>query len=101
MQTPDWFLDELSYAGSEHLDTSYVPGYDRKAGTDPADDLAALLALGLNNSQTLVDIGAGTGTFALAAAPHARRVVAVDVSPVMLGLLRQKAADAGVSNIEV
>lgn len=39
MPIPDWFLDELAHAGDEHLDANYVPGYDRKAGTNPNDDL--------------------------------------------------------------
>ncbi len=100
MRMPNWYIDEVSHAGSEHLDTSYVPEYDRKAGTDPADDLARLRELGLNETHTLVDLGAGTGTFALAAAPLCRRVVAVDVSPVMLTLLRQKAEQSGIGNVE-
>ena len=100
MVTPSWFLDELAHAGGEHLDPGYVPGYDRKAGTDLADDLDALRDLGLNETHTLVDLGAGTGTFALAAAPLCRRVIAVDVSPVMLAHLRQKAAQSGIENIE-
>ena len=100
MTTPDWFLDELAHAGAEHLDSTYVPRYDVKAATDPADDLAVLHGLSLNSTHTLVDLGAGTGTFALAAAPFCRRVIAVDVSPVMLGLLRDKMTQTGVENIE-
>lgn len=100
MAIPDWFLNEVDFAGAEHLDPGYVPNYDDKARTDPTDDLNALLALGMNSSSTLVDFGAGTGTFALAAAPHCRRVVAVDVSPVMLAALRQKAGQQNVRNIE-
>jgi ubiquinone/menaquinone biosynthesis C-methylase UbiE len=97
---PNWYIDETAHAGSEHLDPGYVPTYDEKAGTDPQDDLARLLELGLNESQTLVDLGAGTGTFALAAAPHGRRVVAVDVSQPMLGALRSKLERAGIANVE-
>ncbi len=100
MSTPSWFLDELAHAGSEHLDPGYAPEYDRKAGTNPADDLAVLRDLGLNETHTLVDLGAGTGAFALAAASLCRRVIAVDVSPVMLAQLRLKAAESGVKNIE-
>lgn len=100
MTTPPWFLDELAHAGPEHLDSTYISGYDRKAGTNPADDLAALQTLRLNETSTLVDIGAGTGTFALAAAPHCRRVVAVDVSPAMLSALGQKAEQMGITNVE-
>lgn len=101
MAMPDWFLDELAHAGSEHLDPNYVPGYDQKAAADPTEDLAILRGLGLNMSHTLVDMGAGTGTFALAAAPLCQRVIATDVSPVMLAVMRQKMADAGIANIEV
>ncbi len=101
MSTHDWYLDELAHAGAEHLDTNYVPTYDDKAATDPTEDLEVLRALGLNTAHTLVDFGAGTGTFALAVAPLCRRYVAVDVSPVMLQHLRQKTAAAGITNIEV
>src|SRR3954471_1397103 len=78
------FIDELAYAGPEHLDPAYVETYERKAGFDPAPDVALLRQHGLGAEATLVDVGAGTGAFALAAAPHCRRVVAVDVSAAML-----------------
>jgi ubiquinone/menaquinone biosynthesis C-methylase UbiE len=48
----------------------------------------------------VVDFGAGTGRFALAAAPHVARVVAVDVSPAMLSVVRSRAGEAGIRNIE-
>jgi SAM-dependent methyltransferase len=100
METPRWFPDELAHAGDQHLDPAYVEGYDRKAGTDPAEDVALLRNLGLDGTRTLVDLGAGTGTLALAAAPFCRRVVAVDVSAAMLTLLRAKAERLGVGNVE-
>lgn len=96
----DWTFDELGHAGEEHLDAAYVATYDRKASTDPADDLALLRSHGLGASSTLLDLGAGTGTFALAAAPLCARVIAVDVSQVMLDALRAKAAHEGIANIE-
>jgi ubiquinone/menaquinone biosynthesis C-methylase UbiE len=99
--TPRWFLDEVAHAGSEHLDPTYVPTYDRKAGTDPREDLVLLQRLGLNRSHTLVDLGAGTGTFALAAAPLCRRVIAVDVSGDMLAVLREKLESSGTANVEI
>jgi ubiquinone/menaquinone biosynthesis C-methylase UbiE len=100
---PDWKSDELAHAGDEHLDPDYVAAYDRKAGVDPTGDVALLLGMGLNEDSTVVDIGAGTGTFALAIAPHCRRVVAVavDVSPSMLTVMREKAQQSSVTNVEV
>ena len=96
---PAWFPDELAHAGQEHLDPEYVPAYDAKAQTDPAEDLAILMRHGLGPESTLIDLGAGTGTFALAAAAVCREVTAVDVSAPMLGILHQKARAAGIENL--
>ena len=93
-------LREIALAGPEHLDAAYVAGYDRKARFDPADDLEALRGHGLGAGSTLVDLGAGTGTFAIAAARVCARVVAVDVSQAMLDAARRKAGAAGVTNVE-
>jgi ubiquinone/menaquinone biosynthesis C-methylase UbiE len=100
MATDTWSFDELERAGEEHLDPAYVATYDRKAAVDPASDLALLRSQGLSETSTLVDLGAGTGTFALAAAPFCQRVVAVDISPAMLAAVRAKAEQAGAANIE-
>jgi ubiquinone/menaquinone biosynthesis C-methylase UbiE len=93
-------LREAALAGSEHLDPNYVAGYDRKAGFDPADDLETMRARGLGVSSTLIDFGAGTGTFAVAAAAICNRVIAVDVSPAMVRAIRSKATAAGARNVE-
>ena len=93
-------LDELAFAGPEHLDPRYVEGYDRKARFDPAEDLALLQGRGLGAGSTLVDLGAATGTFALAAAAQAERVVAVDPSPLMVAAAQAKAAERRVTNVE-
>ncbi len=99
--TPDWWPDELTHAGDEHLDPDYVTIYDRKSATDPTDDIELLHGMGMNETSAVVDLGAGTGTFALAVAPFCRRVVAVDVAPAMLSSLQAKAEQAGVTNLEV
>jgi SAM-dependent methyltransferase len=97
---PPWFPDELARAGEEHLDPSYVAGYDRKAGLDPTEEVALLRELGLHEAHTLVDMGAGTGVLALAAAEVCRRVVAVDVSPAMLTAARAEATVRGLENVD-
>ncbi len=101
MQRPGWFPDELAHAGAEHLDPAYVAIYDRKSATDPTEDLTLLRDLGLDESSVVVDLGAGTGTFALAAAPLCRRIVAVDVSPAMLATASAQAERLGFTNLEV
>jgi ubiquinone/menaquinone biosynthesis C-methylase UbiE len=93
-------LDEIALAGAEHLDALYVEAYDRKAGFDPTDELAELRERGLDADSTLIDVGAGTGVLALAAAPFCRRVIAIDVSPAMLTAIGARAAERGITNIE-
>jgi SAM-dependent methyltransferase len=98
---PAWWLDELAHAGPEHLDAEYVSHYTSKAGFDPSDDIDALVALGLDGESTVVDLGAGTGTFTVAAAAVAGRVVAADVSPPMVATLRATVAQRGLDNVSV
>lgn len=94
-------LDELAHAGPEHLDPGFVAGFDRKQGyPDFAPDVAVLRTHGLGQQSTVVDLGAGTGRFTLAAAALAGRVLAADISPAMLTVLRARAAEAGLGNIE-
>ena len=97
----NWRLDELAHAGQEHLDARYVAGYERKAGYDPAQDIAILRGHGLDNDSTIVDLGAGTGRFTIEVAAYCREVIAVDVSPPMTALLRQRIAELGITNVTV
>jgi ubiquinone/menaquinone biosynthesis C-methylase UbiE len=96
-----WMIDELAHAGPEHLDPDFVAGYDQKQGyPDPAEDLAAFEAHGLGGSSAVVDLGAGSGQFALAAARRFGHVTAVDISPAMLAALRERSAAAGLANLD-
>ncbi len=98
---PSWFLDEVAHAGRENLDSAHVARYDSKEDAAGSTEVALLRELGLTDQSTVLDIGAGTGQFTLAVARSCRRVIAVDVSPVMLGALRAKAQASGLRNIEL
>lgn len=96
-----WRLNETLTAGRENLDRDHVRRYDSKEDAGAAEELALLGRLGvLGPDSCIIDLGAGTGQFTLAAAAHCRRVVAVDVSPVMLARLRAKISDAHAGNVE-
>ncbi|MEX1091675.1 MAG: class I SAM-dependent methyltransferase [Acidimicrobiia bacterium] len=98
---PVWWLEEEAFAGEEHLDESYVAGYDAKSQVDPSEDIEKLVSLGLGESSVLVDLGAGTGVFSLAAAETGAAVVAVDVSPAMVDSIRERAEQSELDNITV
>lgn len=95
-----WIPDELATAGRENLDAVHVARYDDKEDGNAVDDAAMLVALGIGPESTVIDVGAGTGQFTLAVAPYVRRVVAVDVSPVMLDRLRAKVEQSGLAHVE-
>jgi SAM-dependent methyltransferase len=95
-----WPVDERAFAGRENLDPEHVARYDDKEDGGTAGEMAMLAGLGIGADATVVDIGAGTGQFTLAAAEAVGRVVAVDVSPVMLARLRSKLAARRAGNVE-
>lgn len=100
MPSPSWYLDEVRYAGPEHLDEAFVAAYDAKQQTDWAPELQLLREHGLDSAKTLVDLGTGTGALALAVAPYIKRVVAVDISPAMLAFVRRQAQAKRLANLD-
>ena len=63
-------------------------------------DLAALVsAAGLTGRELVLDLGCGAGHTALAVAPHATSVTAVDVTPEMLAVAAALAAERGIENV--
>lgn len=90
----DWLPDEVAHAGTEHLDPEYAARFDRKSRTDWSETVAKFSDLGISPTSTVIDLGAGTGAFALAAQTHVGRVIAVDPSPAMVALMRARGIDA-------
>ncbi|WP_376796608.1 class I SAM-dependent methyltransferase [Thermogemmatispora sp.] len=64
-----------------------------------SDPLFLRLRQELEPTLSVLDVGAGTGRFALAVAPLVRVVYAVEPNATMLGYLRQEAQEGGVHNI--
>jgi ubiquinone/menaquinone biosynthesis C-methylase UbiE len=100
---PDsWWPEETIHAGREHFDEQHTRRYDAKEDAHAAQEVALLQQLGaLSAGSSVVDLGAGTGQFTLAAAAVCERVVAVDVSALMLERLAEKLDGAAVRNVEV
>ena len=100
---PDsWWLDERAHAGREHFDEEHTRRYDAKMDAGAGAEIALLQAAGaLGPDSSVVELGTGTGQFALAAAEVCARVVAVDVSPLMLAQLTAKLDRSAASNVEV
>jgi len=78
----------------------------RKYAADPIKDMAgyersvARIRSLLSPTDTVLEIGCGTGTTALTLASSARRIVATDVSSEMIAIAREKASAARCGNVE-
>lgn len=53
----------------------------------------------VTSETTVLDVGAGTGRFALALAPQAKQVIAVEPNEAMLNYLKEDARGQGLSNV--
>ncbi len=98
---PGWLLDELRSAGRENLDVDHVQRYDAKEDAGARDEVLLLKNWGLTATSHVIDVGPGTGQFTVAVAAECQRVIAVDVSPVMLAVLQAKLTAAGINNVEI
>lgn len=75
---------------------------DTKASVDPhaADVVDSLFRQGyLTPESSVLDIGSGTGAYALAFASRCAEVTALDMEPTSLAILQEHAAQLGLNNI--
>jgi ubiquinone/menaquinone biosynthesis C-methylase UbiE len=72
--------------------------YDRKILAN--GQLIGKLKKYVNRDSTVLDIGAGTGYLTLALAPFVKKVKALDPAEKMLNILREKAENLGIHNID-
>src|SRR5579884_131575 len=97
---PRWYYDDRQQIGVDFENVAQVATYDRDQGSNPAEEQALLQRLGLAAGARVIDLGAGTGSFAIEAARAGLHVYVVDVSHSMLSYTQQKARHAGITNIE-
>jgi ubiquinone/menaquinone biosynthesis C-methylase UbiE len=99
---PRWQYDETKFAGVDYSRGDEVAAYDRmhKKFRDYEKSTEEIIRrLSLSADSTVIDLGSGTGAFALHAARRCRTVYAVDISAAMLDYCRQQAAKEGLTNI--
>lgn len=90
--------------GQDGIDPRFWDGraerYARRvAGTAEHDPLLPRMRQEVDADTVVLDVGAGTGRFALALAGDVREVVALDPSDQMLRVLTAHAAEHGVTNV--
>jgi SAM-dependent methyltransferase len=79
--------------------TAQAEGFNRSSAANDAGLLDAMLALAAPNaSDAWLEAACGPGVISRRLAPHARTVHGIDLTPAMVRLAEQSAADAGVEN---
>lgn len=99
----EWWYDEFKYTGTDYASAAEVDAYDERMSRmrdipRECDDIFKRLELGADS--VVLDMGSGTGEFALAAALRCKRVYAVDISREMLDCASRKASDRGADGVE-
>lgn len=99
---PAWHYDEMQHTGADFADSKIVKAYDdrmQRLRNIPQEIEIAQSALQLTPDQTLIEIGVGTGEFAIALSERCKQVIATDISSTMLEYAREKAAARSRTNI--
>ncbi|MBE9171361.1 class I SAM-dependent methyltransferase [Pleurocapsales cyanobacterium LEGE 06147] len=97
---PAWYFDESKMAGVDFEDEARVAVYDRnQTASTPEKERALVNRLGIASEHTVIDLGTGTGNFAIQASLTGASVYAVDISQAMLAYAQSKAQKAGATTI--
>jgi ubiquinone/menaquinone biosynthesis C-methylase UbiE len=99
---PAWRYDEMKPCGVDYNSFFLAGLYDahHQMFRDYRREAEQIVeTLGLPSSATVIDMGCGTGAFAIPAAERYRAVHAVDVSRAMLHRARRRAKKAGLRNV--
>lgn len=98
---PAWFYNDLQQVGVDFEDLTQVAAYDRNQTSNTPEACQVLIQqLGIAAGDNVIELGTGTGTFAIETALIGAKVDAVDVSQAMLTYAKQKASIAGVESLE-
>lgn len=103
METPSWCWDEFKQIGTDYADPEEVRQYDKRMASIrqvDAENRRVIDWLGLRPESTLLELGAGTGAFAVEASRLCRQVYAYDISDEMLAYASDRACRERRANIE-
>ena len=99
-QCMNWQYDEMRQVGLDFENSGEVSEYDFKQGSNQVAEQELIGRLGIAAGHAVVDLGCGTGSFALEAARAGANVRAVDVSESMLSFVQSAASREKLDGIQ-
>jgi putative AdoMet-dependent methyltransferase len=96
---PEWQYNELRRLAVDFHDLRQVEVYDAQQGTDLGQERKLVRSLGISGQDQVIEYGAGTGAFLLAAAPVCDHIHAIDISAAMIAYARRQVKEAGLTNV--
>lgn len=99
----DWFYNEQVQVGTDYENEDEVKRYDEKMSKvrnikEESENI--IKQLNINEQHNVLEIGTGTGSFAIEVSKYCHSVYAVDTSNVMLSYAKKKAKQESRNNIE-
>lgn len=101
-QYPKWYYNELKQIGVDYTDIKEVSAYDslmQKLRDTETESKSVRELLKIKISDSVLEIGTGTGEFALNISEYCKKVVAIDISKTMLNFARAKAENQNKTNL--
>lgn len=98
-----WYFDEFTQVGTDYTDINKVKVYDdkmQKFRNYKEEAEIILNKFNVNSNDVILEIGTGTGHFAIEASKRCKKVYAIDVSKTMLEYAESKADKENRTNIE-
>jgi putative AdoMet-dependent methyltransferase len=99
---PEWYFDEGLHAGINYSDEKIVADYDKehtKFRNYENETSRIIQAVGISKDDIVVDMGCGTGGLSTCLAKSCKKLYAIDISPKMIELCKDKIKKENIDNV--
>ena len=99
----NWEYNENKQVGTDYSNTLNVESYDshmQKVRNYEEEAKKIIQYLKVDKNSRIIEIGTGTGHFAISASKYVNEVYALDISKNMINYAKQKAQNNNISNIK-